>query len=389
MKTVSHFLKLDYLSWLSFASFSTTSVIIGLCLPEISKDLNLDHFFGSLTESLRNFSLLFGLVIVVATVVSLGKKLLIFSGQYILAIGLIWASFSPSASLLWISFLLVGLGGGFIEGILNPLVVDLHPQNTNRYMSITNAFYPAGVVVSAIAFGELLSLGVSWRIIFRIAAGFSIFVGILFQSSVFPASQDKEHIRPQALLHILSHRVFWFFAIGLYLAAGIESALMFWSRSFINSFLSPNVRLATFSVAIFAAAMTLGRLLVPKFSEKFSLYTVLFISGFMGIMVCLLIPLAKGYISFYIFVALAGFFLAVFWPAIMSHSVEFIRVNVTALLSLLIVFGVSGYGSFPLIIGYLSQIYSLKIGLMILPFSFLLLLVMMFLIYREQRKRLT
>ncbi len=132
MENSNKLVRLDYLSWLSFSSFATTSIIIGLCLPEISKDLNLNHFFGSFTETLRNFSLLLGLVIVIIYVATMGKKFLIASGQYILALGLIGASFSSEPSLLWLSFLLVGFGGGFVEAIINPLVVDLHPKNTNQ-----------------------------------------------------------------------------------------------------------------------------------------------------------------------------------------------------------------------------------------------------------------
>ncbi len=383
MENTDKLVKLDYLSWLSFASFSTTSIIIGLCLPEISKDLNLNHFFGSLTETLRNFSLLFGLIIVITTVAAVGKKFLISSGQYILALGLVWASFSSSSSFLWLSFLLVGLGGGFIEAIINPLVVDLHPKNTNKYMNLTNAFYPMGIVGAALIFGELLSFGVSWRAIFKMAAAFSIMVALFFQFSLFPVSQDKEKFHFYSLVHILKQPLFWFFGIALFLAAGIESSLMFWSRTYIDSFLSQDVRQATFSVVIFASMMALGRLLTTKITDKFTVYHLMIFSAIIGIIISLIMLFVNGLIIFYILLALAGLSIASFWPIIMAHSVALIKVNITSLLSLLILFGISGYGLFPLIIGSISQIYNLKIGLIILPLSFLLLLFMVFLIYQK------
>ncbi len=387
MENSNKLTRLDYLSWLSFASFSTSSIIIGLCLPEISRDLSLNHFFGSLTETLRNFSLLFGLVIVVISVAAMGKKILISNGQYILALGLIGASFSSSSSFLWLSFLLVGLGGGFIEAIINPLVVDLHPKNTNKYMNLTNAFYPIGVVLSALIFGELLNQNISWRVVFRISALFSILVGILFYLTAFPPSRDKEKFHFSSLMHIINKPLFWLFSMSLFLAAGIESSLMFWSRTYIDNFLSQDVRQATFSVVIFASMMALGRLLTTRFCERFTVYQVMFIFGIMGIIVCLLMLVAQGLIVFYILLAFAGLSVASFWPIIMAHSVSFIKVNVNSLLSLLILFGISGYGLFPLMIGSLSQFYNLKIALIILPLSFIFLLIIVFLVYKSDISR--
>ncbi len=250
-------------------------------------------------------------------------------------------------------------------------------------MTLTNAFYPIGVVIAALIFGELLNLGVSWRVIFKIAAVFSVFVGVLFQLSVFPPSRDNEKFYFRSLFHILKKPLFWVFGLALFLAAGIESALMFWSRTYIDNFLSQDVRQATFSVVIFASMMALGRLLTTKFSEKFTVYHVMGFGGIIGMTVCLLMPFVGGLISFYILLAFAGFSVASFWPIIMAHSVALVKANVTSLLSLLIFFGIAGYGLFPLIIGSISQLYSLKTGLIILPISFLLLLLMVFLIYRK------
>ncbi len=378
--------KLDYISWLSFASFATTAIIIGLCLPEISNELNLNHFFASVTESLRNLALLCGLVFIVVSVSIFGKKYLITWGHYLLAIGLIGASFSSSSVFLWLGFLLVGLGGGFIEATINPLVVDLHPKNTAKYMNLSNAFYPLGIVVAALIFAELLKQGLSWRSIFRIAAVFSVFVGILFQTSLFPQNQEQEKFYPRSLIAILKQPFFWLLAFALFLATGIESAFMFWSRTYIDSFLSQDIRLASFSVVIFAAMMALGRFSTTKLTEKLTIYQLMFIACLMGGSVCVFMPFMSQLWGFYILLALAGFAVASFWPIIMAHSVTLIEGNTTSLISMLILFGISGYGLFPVIIGSLSQAYHLKIGFAILPVSFFLLLLLIVVIYQKDRK---
>ncbi|MFV0321228.1 MAG: MFS transporter [Alphaproteobacteria bacterium] len=372
------FLPLDYISWCSFMSFSVSSVIIGLCLPEISNELNLNSVEGGLTESLRNFALMFGLLIFAIFATTIGKKIFSFNGQYLLALGLLCASFAPSYPLLLVSLIFIGFGGGIIEGVINPLIVDLHPNNTNKYVNIANAFFPVGVVIAAIIFGQLLYMDVSWRIIFRIAAFFAFLIGILFSVSRFPRSLDSENFNIQIIYRLFKMRIFWILAAALFLAAGVESAFTFWSRTYISNFLSDNIRIGTFAVVVFSSSMAIGRFLSVKLSNLLSEIGLMFLSAILGIIASLLIPFTFSILSFYLMLALAGFSAACFWPMILIVAARLIHTNNSALFSLLALFGISGFGIFPAVIGYLSQIFNLRIAIFILPLAFALLIILIF-----------
>ena len=62
--------------------------------------------------------------------------------------------------------MMMGLGGGLTEAFLNPLIVDLHPDKSGKFLNLSNAFYPLGIIISSLLFGELLTLGYSWRTVF-------------------------------------------------------------------------------------------------------------------------------------------------------------------------------------------------------------------------------
>lgn len=377
-----HFLPLDYISWCAFMSFSVSSVIIGLCLPEISNELNLNRIEGGFTESIRNVALLFSLMIFAVFATQLGKKIFSYNGQFLLAFGLLCASFAPTYPLLLASLVFVGLGGGIIEGVINPLIVDLHANNTNKYVNIANAFFPVGVVIAAIIFGQLLYMGISWRIIFRIAAAFALLTGILFTFSRFPKSLDTENFNIQIIYRLFKLPIFWVFAAALFLAAGIESAFTFWSRTYISHFLSDNVRIATFAVVVFSSCMAIGRFLSVKLSHLLSEIGLMFLSAVLGIIASLLIPFTFSILSFYLMLAFAGLSAACFWPMILVVAARLIRTNNSALFALLAFFGIVGFGFFPVFIGYLSQIFNLRIAVFTLPLAFALLI---FLIFRIQK----
>jgi len=170
-------------SWGGFAVFATSSVITPICLPEISNALSTTLSEGGGMETARTFVVLIALTLAGVLAQKFGKKRYVTLGQYLLAAGLLMVSFSQTYLTLILSLMLIGIGGGFTEALINPLVLDLHPQDAGKYLNITNAFYPVGVMVSAFLFGELLTFGYSWRLIFRIAAAAALVMGITFNLS--------------------------------------------------------------------------------------------------------------------------------------------------------------------------------------------------------------
>lgn len=102
---------LDYISWLSLTGFASSSVIIGLCLPEISEELQFNSLKAGLMESFRNFALILVIFIFAIFAARFGKKIFSFSGHYLIALGLIIASFSQAYPMLFLGLIIIGLGG--------------------------------------------------------------------------------------------------------------------------------------------------------------------------------------------------------------------------------------------------------------------------------------
>ena len=338
-------------------------------------------------ETARTFVVLLALVLAGILARKFGKKGFVTLGQYLLAAGLLMVSFSHTYLTLILSLMLIGIGGGFTEALINPLVVDLHPKDVGKYLNITNAFYPVGVMVSAFLFGELLTLGYSWRLIFRIAAAAALVMGFTFNLSRFPPAARHDDTSGDLILRILARPGFWLFAAAIFLGAGVESAFTFWSRSYVEAYLQDLPRAGAIAVVIFAGAMAAGRLLAARLSKRLSLKTIMMGSALLGVGVSGMVPFAASLSGFYALLALSGIAAACFWPTILAEAADCLKVDATMLFVMLACMGIAGFGFTPWVMGIIGDSAGLRTGFSVIPGFFIGLILVLALEWRVSRQK--
>ena len=378
--------KLDIVSWGGFMVFSTSSVITPICLPEISKTLSTSLSEGGGMESARTTIIMIVLLLSGILAQKWGKKPFLTSGQYLLTLGLLLASFANNYITLILSLMMMGIGGGVMEALLSPLVVDLHPDDSGRYMNVTHAFYPIGVMVSALLFGELLTRGVSWRWIFRLTAVEALVIAILLNILRFPKPVTAEHSTGHMIRKIVILPGFWLFAAAIFMGAGVESAFTFWSTSYVAAYLKDIPRAGALAVMIFAAMMAIGRFLTARFSHAVSLKMLMGASALLGLVVSTLLPLAGTLFWFYVLLALAGLAAACFWPTILAEAAACLKVDTTMLFVMLSCVGIAGFGFAPWLLGIIGDRSDLKAAFSVMPGFFVILFVVLFFEWRMSKK---
>jgi fucose permease len=356
---------------------ATSAIIVAICLPEISHTFSTDLSEGGGMEMARNLVVLVVLLFAGILAQRWGKKRFLTLGQYFIAAGLLLGSISQNYPMLILSVMMMGVGGGFSEALLNPLVVDIHPRESGKYLNFSHAFYPIGIMGSALLFGELLTQGISWRFIFQIAAIGALIIAIYTTILRFPIEKKDDSSYPKLFATILKLRGFWLFAAAIFLGGSIEAALTFWSRSYVETYLSAVPRSGAIAVVVFAASMAFGRFLTAYLANKTSLNNIMIGSALLGIAVSVLIPLATTLFWFYALVALAGLAVACFWPTILAEADNFLPVNTTILMVLLASVGIVGFGVTPWIMGLIGDSSELKSGFALIPLLYVGLLVVL------------
>lgn len=93
------------------------------------------------------------------------------------------------AFLKWGMFIFA-LANGTLEGVANPLVATLFPNNRTHYLNILHASWPAGLVLGA-AIGWILDegMGLSWKLQLALYLIPTVLYGIMFMGQKFPKSE--------------------------------------------------------------------------------------------------------------------------------------------------------------------------------------------------------
>ena len=228
-------------------------------------------------------------------------------------------------------------------------------------------------------FGELLTLGVPWRVLYFASAAGALVVGVIFLIADAAFTEGVE-IKQGSYIAPLSFPLFWIVALAMFLSTGTEAGFTFWTASFISDYHAAIPRLSGIGTAIFAGSMAAGRLLIGRLSHRFSMRNILLVSSFGGIAASVLVIYAGGVVPVFFLLAAVGLIVSGFWPSLLAIASRRLPCETTTMFILIVSSGMGGFGVTPYLIGTLGDRWGLKGGLLILPVLFLgtavLLLVM-------------
>ncbi len=377
--------RLDILSGGAFFVFAMSVAITPICFLRISETFQADFSAGGSMEAVRTLLVLLVLLVSSFLARRWGKKALIAAGLYMIAAGLLFVSLAGSFAQVIAAIAVVGFGGGFVEALVNPLVRDLHPHDTGRYLNNANAFFPAGALVSVLIFGEILSRGVGWRFVYAFGAGLGLIVALCVSISRFPEPVEARE-GWHSLREIVSLKGFWVFAAAIFLGAGAESAFTFWSASYIQIYHVDVPRAGAAGMAVFAAAMAAGRWFTGRLAGRFGLRPIMLASACLGIVASALVLFADSLAVALVLLAAAGFSTACFWPSILSEAGDTLQVGSTRLFIMLSCVGIAGFGFSPWVMGVIGDRWELKAGFFVVPVMFGLLIAVLIYEGRLTRK---
>ncbi len=359
--------------------YSASATVTPICLLAMADELNFSLSAGGGIEGVRSLLIFIALFFGGFMAAKIGKVRSLTGGLFGLSIGYIVYAFAPSYTAILGATVILGLSSGIIEGLINPLVADIHPGDSGRYLNITNAFWSVGVLSTVILAGDLLTRGVSWRYIIGFLAVASFVVGIamwvLRRQDESKAGLSVKDVLNQYLGCIKVKR-FWVFCAMMICAGGAEGAFTFWSASYIQVNFAANPRMGGLGTAFFAAGMMTVRLLGGMLVGQKYLRRFILTSAAFGCLVSLFIPFVQSVPLFFVTLFFAGTSIACFWPSIQSYAVDRIpHIDATAAFILMSCAGIPGFGLVSLIMGFVGDAVGLGRSFFIVPAVLALLVI--------------
>ena len=138
-----------------------------------------------------------GYVIAVASPLCdlLGMKTLLLLACLLHVLGITGFLFAPGTAedpaLDWArtTMLLVGLAHGLVEGVINPLIATLYPEEKTHKLNVLHAWWPGGIILGGLLAYAMRSMGIGWQVTWGLALVPTLAYGLQVLGVTFPKTE--------------------------------------------------------------------------------------------------------------------------------------------------------------------------------------------------------
>lgn len=311
-------------SCLGMLIFGVVLISLGSILPSITQKFALDEISVGTLASILPFGILLGSLIFGPIVDRYGYKNLLIICSFLVLIGLEGIALSTSLFVLQVSIFIIGFGGGVINGGTNALVADISAESKGANLSLLGVFFGIGALGMPSVLG-LLSKSFSESSIIS-TVGIFVIIPILF----FILIRFPEPKRPQGFpikngVALLKDSIILLMGFVLFFESGVEGIVNNWTTTYLIKDMNIDQSNALYALTIFVASMTVTRLILGGVLKNIPSFIVFYIS-----------------LSF----SLAG---TIIMLSVKSYDLSLVG---------LILLGIGFAGVFPIILGYVGEIYS-------------------------------
>lgn len=367
--------------------FGAVQVLPAVALEALGEDLGLNFEQRGLIFSLRIAAAVPILLLIGHFAERPGKRHILSWGLLAIAAGQALTAMAPGYGALLGAVLVSGVGLGVVEAITNPLVAQLNPDRSAWALNVLNGMFSLGLVVGALGTGELLQAGYGWRLTFWIWVILPAVCAVLYLTPHYPPpspESDSFHVRPD-VRGFLANPLFWMLAVAMVLGGGCEAGLTSWAPNFVAAELGASARGGAWATILYGTFMALGRFAGGAVLTRITPVQMMLGSA----LACGAVTLGLAFVPVlwgaWALFALGGLFVACFWPTLLAVASDHICTGSMSLFSLLAAAGIAGCVIVPWAIGALGDVLGLRAGILVLPASMALLIVMLLVAARYMR----
>jgi FHS family glucose/mannose:H+ symporter-like MFS transporter len=355
-----------YLGMLIFGIVLTT---LGAVLPSVIERFGIDKAAAGTLFLLMSFGILAGSLVFGPLVDRYGYKWLLLASAALIFAGLEGIAFAPSMGALRTAVLLIGFGGGVINGGVNALVADISVEGERgAAISLLGVFFGVGAVGVPFALG--MFLGVSSYTAIIAGVGVVVLGAIAFVAvTQFPAPKQPQGFPIAQAAGLLRDPVLLLFGFILFLESGVELTVGGWTATFFRDELGVTGQRALVLLSLYWLGMMLARLVLGAVLRR--------TSQVRSLLACIAVALVGAALmigSRSLAPAAAGVFLlgvgfAATFPVVLGFVGDrYAHLSGTAF-SIVFVMALTGGMVMPYLTGVLGGRYGLRTSFLIVPIA--------------------
>jgi fucose permease len=295
----------------------------------------------------------------------IGRRIVLPLNVLVFALGFAAEAAAPNWTLLLAASMLVGWGGGGIDGGINSLFLDLYRDARGGALSLLHVFFSVGGLVAPFVIGQLLSAGLAWR---AIVLGTAIVaLPLVAFLAVSPMPAGRREAAPAAVDTAAGQRLgpsgapFVALAAAIALYVGSELAVSNWLVKYLSGV---PIATATAVLSLFWAGLTAGRLLSSWLAERVEYFTFTMSSaGLAGLALFLAVLTGPALLPAAALFALTGVLFGPIYPMIIALGGNIYPNRPAAVGGGLSAAAVVGGTVYPPLMGLLASTIGLRAGM--------------------------
>jgi MFS transporter, FHS family, glucose/mannose:H+ symporter len=346
--------------------FGIVLTALGSVLPSVIERFGMARASAGSLFTLMSGGILVGSLLFGPIVDRYGYKGLLTAGIAVVLAGLQGIAFAPSVALLAGAILLIGLGGGVINGGTNALVADISAGGRSAGLSLLGVFFGIGAFGVPFVLGLLLERFGYAAVVAGI--GGLVAIPLVFHLAIhFPAPKQPQGVPLRRLVAMAGDPVLVLLGLILFFQSGMEITVGGWTATYFHDELRVAPDAALYFLSLYWFGMTGARLLLGWLLLRVSPALVLLSSMAIALVGALTLILATspGLAGAGVFLTGAGF--AAVFPVILGYVGDrYAELSGTAF-SFVLVMALVGGSTLPYVTGVLGGAFGLRPSFLIVP----------------------
>lgn len=237
------------------------------------------------------------------------------------AVGIVLTIMADSMTSLFIATLFIGIGNGFVEAALNPMIASMYPKEKTKMLNRFHVWFPGGIVIGSLLGWLIMDvLELSWQAMVATLFIPLVIYGVLFFGQKIPVTERVQlGISNKKMFSSVLNPLFLFMVLCMFLTAASELG----TTQRIESLLKESVAAPLLVLAFINGIMALGRLFAGQVVHKLKPSGMLLYSAIFTFIGLWLLTITSGGMTF---VAAAVFAIGVtfFWPTMLGFVAEYL-----------------------------------------------------------------
>jgi fucose permease len=341
--------------------------LVGIGVDRVSTDMNLSATLAQLIPSAAFLWFLLLSVPVGVMQSRLGKRFMLNIGMVVTALGLLVPYFFYTFGMVLVGFALLGIGNTIVQVSANPLLVFVVPGNrASSFLSFSQFVKAIGSMIGAPLAGILASRFGDWKLLFLVFGVVSL-LSVLWLGSVKIDEGKQTEVKATfgSAFRLLGTGFVFLMVMSIFLVVGIDVGFNSNSGQFLIKQFGMDPVAAESGRSVYFFGRMLGTfagaiMLTRISSRKFFMWTS--VLGILSMIAILLIssPVIAWGLVFMIGLAVANIF-----PLVFSITVEKYPERSNEISGLMMM-AICGGAVIPLVIGMVSDLANVAVGMSIL-----------------------